>query len=562
MQSRAGLGWLMTTVLAAIVGPAACGGSTNVESSSTPGGKAGTGGSGTDGTGGAGTSGTGTTGTSGTGGTAGTSGTGGTTGISGTGGTGGTTGISGTGGTGGTTGISGTGGTGGTSGSSGGPLACTPVMNSSWSGGFVECSEGYVHRVSVGECPLPGRAPACDPSRMGPGSCSKDADCTNGPHGVCSFLTNGLVQQCVCAYGCRRDADCPTDHVCACQSTNGTFGGQCVPAVLCKTDADCAPGQCRLTKPSCGGPVMQCVMPPTERDSCTNDRDCGQGYMCVVTPNGRMCSAAGCGGIGRPFLVDGAPRLALPVARIDWATHELGSVNGDHDGDLRARLALAWTELGRMEHASIAAFARFTLELLAFGAPPDLVEQAQAAMADETRHAKLCFALASAYAGRAIGPGVLEMSGVSVSADLASSALTAFIEGCIGETVAAAEANEAAASATDPPIATLFAGIAEDEARHAALAWRFIAWALASSTPSARSSILSQLTEAAERALHARPATAPRVELPEFGFLTAARRAKLGRDVLAQVIRPCLAALARNDGARAQTAVGSASIGA
>ena len=71
-----------------------------------------------------------------------------------------------------------------------------------------------------------------------------------------------------------------------------------------------------------------------------------------------------------------------------------------------------------MEHASIAAFARFSLELLAFGAPPDLVEQAQAAMADETRHAKLCFALAGAYAERPIGPGALDMTGVSVAADL------------------------------------------------------------------------------------------------------------------------------------------------
>jgi hypothetical protein len=545
MQSRTGLGWLMTTVLAAIVGPAACGGSTNGEPSSTAGGTTGTNGAsgtGTDGTGG-------TVGTSGTGGTAGTSGTGGTAGTSGTGGTAGTSGTGGSGVPGGTA---------GTGGSSAGPLQCTPVADSRWSGGFVECAEGYVHRVSAGECPLPARPPACDPSRMEPTQCFNDADCKDGPKGVCNAVTTGLLQQCMCAYGCTRDADCPTDQVCSCQSTDGVFGGQCVPAVICKTDADCAPGQCRLNRSSCGGFVMQCVMPPTEKDSCTNDRDCGQGYMCAVLPNGRACMAAGCGGIGRPFLVDGAPRLAPPVARTDWGTRELGSVNGDHDADLRARLAAAWTELGRMEHASIAAFARFTLELLAFGAPPALVEQAQAAMADETRHAKICFALASAYAGRAIGPGPLEMTGVNLATDLASSALTAFIEGCIGETVAAAEANEAAAHATDPTIAAVLAGIAEDEARHAALAWRFIAWALASFAPGAKARMLEVLSSAAERALESPSPGAHAVELPTLGFLTVPRRAQLRTEVLLQVVGPCLATLGESAD---QTAVGSASIG-
>jgi hypothetical protein len=216
-----------------------------------------------------------------------------------------------------------------------------------------------------------------------------------------------------------------------------------------------------------------------------------------------------------------------------------------------------------MEHASIAAFARFTLELLAFGAPALLVDQTQAAMADETRHAKTCFALASAYADRAIGPGRLEMTGVSISADLASCAVLAFIEGCIGETIAAAEANEAAACAADPTIASVLAGIAEDEARHSALAWRFVAWALASSAPGARARMLAALSVAAERELESpSPAVPPSVDLPpSLGFLAAARRAQLRREVGLQVIRPCLAALAGASEPAYQTAVGSASIG-
>ncbi len=71
----------------------------------------------------------------------------------------------------------------------------------------------------------------------------------------------------------------------------------------------------------------------------------------------------------------------------------------------REALGAAWLRNALMEHASIAAFARFTLELLAVGAPADLIRDSNAAASDETRHAELCFALASEYLGESEGPG-------------------------------------------------------------------------------------------------------------------------------------------------------------
>jgi hypothetical protein len=53
------------------------------------------------------------------------------------------------------------------------------------------------------------------------------------------------------------------------------------------------------------------------------------------------------------------------------------------------------------------------------------------------------------------------------------------LEGCIGESGAALEAAWAAEAAADPVVKSALAGIAEDEARHAALAFRFVAWAAA-----------------------------------------------------------------------------------
>jgi hypothetical protein len=106
--------------------------------------------------------------------------------------------------------------------------------------------------------------------------------------------------------------------------------------------------------------------------------------------------------------------------------------------------------MGQMEHASIAAFARFSLQLLSLGAPPDLVEASTRALADETAHTKLCFELASAYAGRALGPGKLDVENSLAVTSLLDVVELVIAEGCFGETVAALEAREAADAAADP----------------------------------------------------------------------------------------------------------------
>ena len=62
-------------------------------------------------------------------------------------------------------------------------------------------------------------------------------------------------------------------------------------------------------------------------------------------------------------------------------------------------------------------------------------------------------------------------------------------EGCIGETLASLLAAEQAARATDPAIRAALEVIAEDEAQHAELAWRTVAWALGRGETSVRCAI-------------------------------------------------------------------------
>jgi hypothetical protein len=229
---------------------------------------------------------------------------------------------------------------------------------------------------------------------------------------------------------------------------------------------------CATVGSACGDHTFACMKPD---DECRSNAYCeGRGY-CDIDQGHRACDDAVC---GRPFLVDSAARVAPVVSGGDWnALGEAPAV--DHlTSSEREVLARHWSRLGQMEHASIAAFARFNLQLLSLGAPSELIEQCTRALADETAHTKLCFRLASFYAGRPLGPGALDVDGSLAVTSLEEIVDLVLVEGCIGETSAALEALEAADAASDPVIRAAYAQIAADEQRHAELAFRFVRWAL------------------------------------------------------------------------------------
>jgi len=154
-------------------------------------------------------------------------------------------------------------------------------------------------------------------------------------------------------------------------------------------------------------------------------------------------------------------------------------------------LARFWARNGLAEHSSVAGFNRFALDLLAHGAPPALVARAQIAAAQEIELARLCFALASAYAGEPLGPGPLAMGeSAPIAADLASLAAATAREGCVGETLA---------RSVDPGCAVMTA-IVEEEAAHAELAWATLRWALARGGPAIRQAVREAFADATPRA--------------------------------------------------------------
>lgn len=276
------------------------------------------------------------------------------------------------------------------------------------------------------------------------------------------------------------------------------------------------------------------------------DQKAVTGTLCGPGPTGccyyaNVVDFGSCGN-GRPFTVAGVARTAPARSRADWSATAAPRL-AELDAPTRRALAEAWERDARYEHASVASFARLALELLAVGAPAELVRDAQRAMGDEIRHAELCFALAGAYAGAPLGPGPIPIEGALGRASLAAMAAAAVREGCIGETIAALAAQEAREGARDPAARAVLDGIADDEAAHAAMSWRLAAWAFRSGSAEVRDAIAAAFAAPVEAGIEAVPAGIDEVAYRAHGRLMPEDLRELTARALAEVVRPSAAAL-------------------
>ncbi len=206
----------------------------------------------------------------------------------------------------------------------------------------------------------------------------------------------------------------------------------------------------------------------------------------------------------------------------------------------RAALTAWWGGIAALEHASVASFARTTLQLLALGAPADILGDTQRAAVDEVHHAQLAYGLASACAGRPLGPAALPLDDISLATDRRTFIVELIDEGCVGETLGAAEAD-VIAEASDPAIAAVGRTLSADEARHAALAWRTLKWLLDGADRETRAAASDALRDAISRARGADFGAGP--HLPSHGMPGPAERRALHCEAIDEVVVPCARAL-------------------
>jgi hypothetical protein len=433
--------------------------------------------------------------------------------------------------------------------------------------GFVMCDDGFIHRAEQTDAVDPQGAddPNCAAFDLG---CKSAAECVAQPYGRC---VEEPLAGCLCSYGCVSDADCADGYACAPAGVAGPRS-TCIFAE-CITDADCGEGLCGLSEYEgcCGiGYQLACASPTA---ACHVDADCSEQpcipdspesglvmYQCAVQSDNGVeqgewtCKPPGwcqCD-CGRPFLVDGRARVALTRTREDWL-HARGNdwpsacALDPVDADVGRVLVEHWTRAGQFEHASIASFGRFAMQLLQLGAPAALLRDTARAAADEIEHARLCFGLASAYAGRAIGPAGLDVAEPSRATDLHAIVEGLIVEACVGETIAAIEAREAALWAEHPRVAAVLEQIADDEWRHARLGWAALGWLLRHADAGLRAFALRTFTSVLAVVDCAEPDGHDQIELRRYGVLDASLRANLRSAAIRELILPCVAALRERD---------------
>jgi hypothetical protein len=422
--------------------------------------------------------------------------------------------------------------------------------------GFVRCADGFVHRPEAVTCLAPQGpdGPICADGMLG---CATGADCVDGPHPSC---TEDPWGGCACHYGCANDADCAEGSICACAGVVSDRA-TCIPAE-CIVDDACGAGLCGLSRyEGCCSDSFEtaCADPHGE---CHVDADCGEDLCDPNWPEGgtvqHQCSSqsefdpnkegfgceppgwCGCD-CGRAFFVDGHARTAPQVERDDWS---LACDAALPSAGTRARLAAHWAGIGRFEHASVASFARFCLQLMQLGAPPELLVDAQRAMLDEIRHARIAFGLAGRFAGRPVGPGSLPIdAALAESTDARAIVESLIVEACVGETLAAVEVHEAALQARDPVVAGLLREIGEDELRHAQLGWRSLRWILDGGDAALRRFAFAVLDAAVRAVAEHDPLDGVARDLRPHGVLDDALRGEVRRKALESLVVPCAAGL-------------------
>ena len=424
--------------------------------------------------------------------------------------------------------------------------------------GFVQCADGAINRVfAVATVPAySGSACRGDEDSLG---CTTDADCSDDVHGFCAHQDYPPSDEtgCGCEYSCATDEECGASYVCIPQAiAPRVYATRCVPAE-CATNAGCASTECGLSAYNDGCDTTVRLECRDDRvDACRADDDCDD--QCAVSDDHTAyeCRTTTCD-IGRPPVDSRTGKfvLAAPASRSDWSD-TVGLHLPESPAD-RLRLAAHWTEVARLEHASVAAFARFSLDLLALGAPAKLLAAAHAAAADEIEHARFAFSIASAT-GASVGPGPLRLR--PRPATRATVLFDLIREACVGETCGVLEARAAVEACTEPTIRASLQRVASDESRHAVLAWKTLSWLLEGADAPLRAQARAVFEETIGRATH--DLLAGPEGLSAWGVLEPKDRAKVRRHAIAAVVRPCMeAALAPQCGATTASSQGTSTAG-
>ena len=159
--------------------------------------------------------------------------------------------------------------------------------------------------------------------------------------------------------------------------------------------------------------------------------------------------------------------------------------NESHE-DVAAR---HWQDMAQEEYESIAAFSEVALDLMAAGAPVELVTRCHEAALEEARHTRTCLDVALRVNGRAARIGMTPRLRVARrrprwrGALLARLAVESYVDGWVGEASSARVLAQLAREARDSEIGNALRHLAREEMGHARLGEDIVRWCASEGDP-------------------------------------------------------------------------------
>ena len=141
--------------------------------------------------------------------------------------------------------------------------------------------------------------------------------------------------------------------------------------------------------------------------------------------------------------------------------------------------------MAQEEYESIAAFAELGLDLMAAGAPTDLVTKCHEAALEEASHTKVCLRIARSFDGESKACATSESlrrcrRRPRLRAVLLSRiAVESYVDGCLGEASSARVLSKLGRTARSRTLRKALARLAREEMSHARLSAEIVQWCIA-----------------------------------------------------------------------------------
>jgi hypothetical protein len=146
----------------------------------------------------------------------------------------------------------------------------------------------------------------------------------------------------------------------------------------------------------------------------------------------------------------------------------------------RARLTETWTRRAAAEYLAVTTFAVLAIDLVAAGAPADVLSLCMRAGIDEVRHAELALRMIDIYGGKRVQPPP-KMSSLPDDpkrSRLHQAVANTLLVSCVSETYATTVLTATRDITTDPTTHGVLTSIYSDEVMHARLGWSYLRYAI------------------------------------------------------------------------------------